>query len=110
MEDRGRDTSVSPAETTIPDVAGATMAPPRFDEKSVQRAQPAVPLGGRPRVTPWTLTVAALCVLAGLAGGVVGAYVLSLYQRGGAARPEGAEATRAPAPPAATAADTTVPA
>ena len=72
------------------------MAAPRFDEKSVQRAQPAVPLGRRGRVSSWQLTVAALCVLAGLAGGVVGAYVLSLYQRGGAARVESAEAARAP--------------
>ncbi|HEV2864120.1 MAG TPA: nuclear transport factor 2 family protein [Pyrinomonadaceae bacterium] len=83
------------------------MAAPRFDEKSVQRAQPAVPLGRRPRLNSWMLTVGALCVLAGLGGGVVGAYVLSLYQRG-TARYEAAEATRAPAPvPAPSAANET---
>ncbi|HLM54606.1 MAG TPA: nuclear transport factor 2 family protein [Pyrinomonadaceae bacterium] len=102
MEQRGAERRVNPAEAAVPGAAGVTVAPPRFDEKSVQRAQPAVPLGHRPRLNSRTLAAGALlCVLAGLGGGVVGAYVLSLYQRSGG-RYEAAEATRAPAPSAAT--------
>ena len=81
MGERSRETSVSPAERTIPGVAERTLAAPRFDEKSIQKAQPAVPLvrGDRTRRT-WPTSVVILCLFAGLAGGVLGGLVLTLYQ------------------------------
>ena len=91
MEKRGRETSVSPTERTIPVDPDRTLAAPRFDEKSIQKAQPAVPLqksqpavpltgGGKTR-RAWPTSVVVLCVLAGLAGGVLGGLALTLYQR-----------------------------
>lgn len=82
MEERGRETSVSPTERTIPGEPEIRLAAPRFDEKSIQKAQPAVPLarGGRAHRT-WPTSVVLLCVLAGLAGGVLGGLALTLYQQ-----------------------------
>jgi len=81
MEERGRETSVSPTEKTIPRDPDRTLAAPRFDEKSIQKARPAVPLprGGKAR-RAWPTSVVVLCVLAGLAGGVLGGLALTLSQ------------------------------
>ncbi len=99
MEKRSAETHVSSTETTVHGAAGRTVSTPRFDEKSIQRAQPAVPLGSAARRHSRSASFLLLCVLAGLAGGLLGAYVLSLYQRGGT-RVGGAETTRADAQPA----------
>src|SRR5689334_9748421 len=40
---------VSPTERTVPNDSERTLASPRFDEKSIQRARPAVPLTLRGR-------------------------------------------------------------
>jgi ketosteroid isomerase-like protein len=82
MEERGRETSVSPTERTIPVDPDRTLAAPRFDEKSIQKAQPAVPLtrGGKPHKA-WPTSVVVLCVVAGLAVGVLGGLALTLSQR-----------------------------
>jgi len=99
MEKRPAETHVSSTETTVHGAAGQTVSTPRFDEKSIQRAKPAVPLGSAARQHSRSASFVLLCVLAGLAGGVLGAYVLSLYQRNGS-RVEGAETTRANTQPA----------
>jgi ketosteroid isomerase-like protein len=57
------------------------MFSPRFDEKSVQRAQPAVPLTHDARARSWPLWVILLCVLGGVVGGVLGGLALTVYQR-----------------------------
>lgn len=82
MEERDRETSLSPTERTIPGDPEIRLAAPRFDQKSIQKAQPAVPLarGGRARRT-WPTSVVVICVLAGLAGGVLGGLALTLYQQ-----------------------------
>src|SRR5215210_4558157 len=87
MEPRRSETFVSPTEETVPLEDGRTPPPPRFDEKSVQRAQPAVPIGLRARARSWPTTLVVLCVLGGVAGGVLGGLALTLLQRDGA-RPE----------------------
>lgn len=56
------------------------MASPRFDEKSVQRARPAVPLTLRGRARTWPLAIVFACILAGLAGGLLGGIALMKYQ------------------------------
>jgi ketosteroid isomerase-like protein len=74
------DTSVE-AERTLP--------PPNFDENSIHRARPAVPLThppsraseGRGR----SLTLVALAVAAGMLGGIVGIFAINAYQKRAAA-------------------------
>lgn len=93
MEPRRSETFVSPTEVTVPLEVERTPPPPRFDEKSVQRAQPAVPIGLRSRARSWPSTLILLCVVGGVAGGILGGLALSFFQRDGAgARPQ-AEAT-----------------
>lgn len=83
MEERSRETSVSSTQTAVPNGHGGTLAAPRFDEKSIQGAQPAVPLarGGNKVRRSWPTSVVVLCLIAGLAGGVLGGLVLTLYGR-----------------------------
>ncbi|HEY0173261.1 MAG TPA: nuclear transport factor 2 family protein [Pyrinomonadaceae bacterium] len=85
MEPRRSDTFVSPTEETVRLEEHRTPPPPRFDDKSVQRAQPAVPLGQRAlsRARSWPATLVVLCVLGGVAGGLLGGLALSYFQRGG---------------------------
>jgi ketosteroid isomerase-like protein len=83
MEMRERHEFVSPTEPTVPLEAEQALPPPRFDEKSVQRAQPAVPLARGARARSWPLWVITLCVLGGVLGGMLGGLALTLYQRGG---------------------------
>src|SRR5687768_11080039 len=115
MERRGGETFVSPTDETVPLGDEAAPPPPRFDEKSVQRAQAVAPLSLGARARSWPLSVVMLCVLGGVAGGVLGGLALTQFQRApagaetqtAAARQEtnGASATAttaAPASPAAT--------
>ena len=83
MERRERETFVSPTEETVPLEAERTVAAPRFDEKSIQRARPAVPLTLGGRLRSWPPAVVVFCLLGGVAGGVLGGLVLTLYQSGG---------------------------
>ncbi|HWS54202.1 MAG TPA: hypothetical protein VN228_08750, partial [Pyrinomonadaceae bacterium] len=80
MDERGRVNVSGGRVEADPEV---TLAAPRFDEKSVQRAQPAVPLAARARARPFNLL--AVCLAAALAGAVAGAAALKLYQRDSAA-------------------------
>ena len=76
--------SINPSEKTVPVDSERTLATPRFDDKSVQRARPAMPLGaekGR-RFLPSSLL--ALCLVAALAGIVIGGLGFMLYHRTGA--------------------------
>jgi ketosteroid isomerase-like protein len=91
MERRERDAFVSPTEETVPLEAERTIASPRFDEKSVQRARPAVPLTLGTRLRAWPLAMIVLCVAGGVAGGVLGGLAIMYYQHGG---PRAAEATQ----------------
>ena len=82
MERRGNFDEASPSEKTIPNDPERTVVTPRFDRKSIQSAPPAVPLAAKPagrRKGPLTFVV--LCIAAGIAGGLLGAFLLSSYQR-----------------------------
>ena len=83
MEVRRGEMFVSPTEETVPLEDESRLPPPRFDEKSVQRAQPAVPIGlrARARARSWPATLVVLCVLGGVAGGILGGLTLTLFQR-----------------------------
>ncbi|HWS90762.1 MAG TPA: nuclear transport factor 2 family protein [Pyrinomonadaceae bacterium] len=106
MERGERDAFVSPTEPTVPLEEGRTPPPPRFDEKSVQRAQPAVPLSLGERARSWPLWVITLCVVGGVVGGVLGGLALTYYQRGG--EPTAARQIPADAPGGAVGATTAV--
>lgn len=84
MTERERNTSVNARSETIPADAERTLATPRFDNSSVQRARPAVPLSMGRRAKPvnrsWPLSIVAVAVVAALAGGVLGGIVLSRYR------------------------------
>jgi ketosteroid isomerase-like protein len=71
---------VSPTERTVPNDPERTIASPRFDEKSVQHARPAVPLTLRGKARTWPIAVVLTCVLAGLLGGLLGGVALMKYQ------------------------------
>lgn len=65
-----------------------TLVTPNFDENSIHRARPAVPLAhDAPRTRSRTLPLVALAVLAGLVGGLVSILALSLYERRAAQQP-----------------------
>jgi ketosteroid isomerase-like protein len=80
MESGGFGADVSPTDNTVPIDTERTIAAPRFDNKSVQRARPAVPLTLRGKARTWPLAIVFACVLAGLAGGLLGGVVLMKYQ------------------------------
>lgn len=85
MEHEARATSVSPSEKTIPLDRERTLVAPRFDDKSVQRARPAVPIA-RGRASRFgSNAVLVACVVAGLLGGMGGGLALLLYQKRNAA-------------------------
>lgn len=81
MERREQGFRVSPTDETIPLEGERTPPPPRFDEKSVQRAQPAVPLSLGARARSWPLWVIALCMLGGVVGGALGGLAITYFQR-----------------------------
>ncbi|HEV3469930.1 MAG TPA: nuclear transport factor 2 family protein [Pyrinomonadaceae bacterium] len=78
MEERG---GVNASGGKVPRDVEATLAAPRFDEKSVQRAQPAVPLAARAGVPASSTGMIVVCLVAALVGAVVGVIALTLYQR-----------------------------
>src|ERR1700755_3392187 len=71
---------VSSTDNTVPMETGQTLDAPRFDDKSVQRARPAVPLSPGGRARTWPLAIIFACVLAGLAGGLLGGLAWMKYQ------------------------------
>jgi ketosteroid isomerase-like protein len=81
MEHESRATSVSPSEKTIPIDRDRTLVSPRFDEKSVQRARPAVPIARGASRYFGSSAVLVACIVAGLIGGVAGGLALALYQK-----------------------------
>ena len=88
---------VSPTERTVPNDPERTIASPRFDEKSVQSARPAVPLTLRGKVRTWPLAVVVVCVLAGLLGGLLCGVALMKYQGSGSQTEPTASSTQPPA-------------
>jgi ketosteroid isomerase-like protein len=113
MDSRGRQTEISPTERTIPNDLDRTLAAPRFDEKSVQRALPAVPLTWHGKAH-MSLPVILLCAAAGLIGGLVVAFAITLWQRNSSSPRAETAAVRqqtgdAPANPAAAPENPTTP-
>ncbi|MFL6229678.1 MAG: hypothetical protein ACJ741_12975, partial [Pyrinomonadaceae bacterium] len=85
---------VTPLNFPPPEGSGGaerTLSPPNFDENSIHRARPAVPLThpaartreGRAR----SLTLVALAVAAGMIGGLVGIFAINAYQKRAAQQP-----------------------
>jgi ketosteroid isomerase-like protein len=102
MESRSFGAHVSPTERTVPNDPEQTLAAPRFDEKSVQGARPAVPLTLRAKARTWPLAVVFTCILAGLAGGLLGGVALMKYRGDRAdSEPPNAPQRQTPAAPEA---------
>ena len=76
MERRRHEADISPTERTIPNDPDKTLIAPRFDEKSVHYARPAVPLTWRGKARS-SLPVILLCVAAGVLGGLVVVFALA---------------------------------
>jgi ketosteroid isomerase-like protein len=100
MKHDDRVDAVNPQEPEISATPDKTLTTPNFDENSIHHARPAVPLahgatrtrnGGR----AWSLPLVALAIAAGIIGGIVGIFALSLYER---------RATQQPAAPVSTSA------
>ncbi|HJQ35226.1 MAG TPA: nuclear transport factor 2 family protein [Pyrinomonadaceae bacterium] len=102
MERREREALVSPTDETVPLEAERPIAPPSFDEKSIQRARPAVPLNLRGRLGSWSAAAVVLCVLGGVAGGALGGLAINYFQHGPRAA-ESAQARQEPNAPPVTA-------
>lgn len=82
MEDRRRGTPVNASGGTVPDDPDVTFVSPRFDEKSVQRVRAAGPRAVPGRVPARRrFNMAAVCLVAALAGAAAGAAALMFYQR-----------------------------
>ena len=111
MERREREVFVSPTEETVPLESEQPIAPPRFDEKSIQRARPAVPLTLGSRLRSWPMSVMLLCVAGGVAGGALGGLAITYFQRGPRVASETAQTRQEPAgaavPTSTTATNTT---
>lgn len=76
--------SINPSEKTVPVDPERTLATPRFDDKSVQRARPAMPLDAEKGRSFLPSSLLALCLVAALAGIVIGGLGFILYHRTGA--------------------------
>ncbi len=99
MEQDYRTTSVSPSEKTIPMDRDRTLVAPRFDDKSIQRARPAVPLTRRAAKSVWPSMLLVACIVGGLIGGMAGGLGFALYQRrNNANEPRSAASVNDPAP------------
>jgi ketosteroid isomerase-like protein len=97
MEQEGRPTSVNRSEKTVVRAGGRRMRAPRFDEGSIQRARPAVPLSRAvsARWPPASILLTLAAVALGIVAGVVGT---SLYRgRGDAQTPAARVQTEATA-------------
>lgn len=87
MERRRHEAEVSPTEKTIPNDPDKTLTAPRFDEKSVQYARPAVPLTLRGKART-SLPIILLSVAAGVLGGLVVVFALAPWQKNNGPRVE----------------------
>jgi ketosteroid isomerase-like protein len=87
MERRRHEAEISPTERTIPNDPDKTLIAPRFDEKSVQYARPAVPLTWRGKART-SLPVILLCVAAGVLGGLVVVFALAPWLKNNGPRAE----------------------
>lgn len=79
-------THVNSPERTHVDGRSKTAVSPRFDDGSIRRARPAVPLQKTSPLNPWPRMIVLLALFAGLVGGVAGVVGTSLYQRRESAR------------------------
>jgi ketosteroid isomerase-like protein len=86
MSEEARAGHANPPEPEASAAAGPALPAPNFDERSVRRARPAVPLQ-RAAGRPSTLTWAVVALVAGMCGGLLGILVLNSYHRQQAARP-----------------------
>jgi ketosteroid isomerase-like protein len=95
MESEDRADFVNPREPKTLDDTDKTLATPNFDEKSIHRARPAVPLAPPAARASRPLPLVALAVAAGLVGGLVAILALTFYERRAPApAPADAEATQ----------------
>src|ERR1043165_4037239 len=94
--ERGRhEAEIRHTERAIPNDPDKTLIAPRFDDKSVQYARPAVPHTGRGKART-SLPVILLCVVAGVLGGLVVVFALAPWLKNHGPR---AETPHAPGQP-----------
>jgi len=103
MDERERSVEENPSNQTGYEAAPMRPALPAFDEESIHRARPAVPLGEVSARRSWPLATVLMLLLAGVVGGAIALFVVTRYLRRPAFPASSpATATRTAAPPAAT--------
>ncbi|MDQ3584746.1 MAG: hypothetical protein ACR2GW_12575 [Pyrinomonadaceae bacterium] len=82
MDERERSIEENYSNQTGYEAAPERPASPAFDEESIHRAQPAVPLSEVPaRRATWPLSTVLLLLIAGVAGGAIALFVVTQYLR-----------------------------
>jgi ketosteroid isomerase-like protein len=96
MNEKGQNTSVNRAERTEAIDREKTVATPHFDAAAVEKARPAVPLSQIRQGRTWpTGLLIFIAVVAGLAGGIIGGLLPTLYQTQDARQTAAAQQTPA---------------
>ncbi len=82
MDERERSVEENYSNQTGYETAPERPASPAFDEESIHRARPAVPLGEAPaRRASWSLSTLLLLLIAGVAGGAIALFAVTQYLR-----------------------------
>lgn len=76
-----RDDSLNPSTRANYQPAPEPLRTPTFDEESVHRARPAVPLRGRLAKTSQAIPAMLLLLVAGIAGGLIALFAITTFQR-----------------------------
>ena len=95
MQEKEPITSINHSTKTEPIDAERTVAAPHFDATAVKQARPAVPLAEIRARRSWPVTLMALAVLAGLAGGIIGGVLSTGYLRRNDAQPTASQSSPA---------------
>lgn len=96
MNEKGQNTSVNRSERTEAIDREKTVATPHFDAAAVEKARPAVPLSQIRQGRAWpTGLLIFIAIVAGLAGGIIGGLLPTLYQTQDARQTAAAQQTPA---------------
>jgi ketosteroid isomerase-like protein len=80
MNEKGQITSVNRSEKTVIGAAGKVVETPYFDAAAIEKAQPAVPLKEIRATRSWPrATLLTIAIASGLAGGVIGGLLPTLF-------------------------------
>lgn len=79
MNDKEPIASPDDSRKTVANLSERTIATPHFDRTAVRQARPAVPISATRSNRFWPTALIAVALIAGLAGGVIGAFIATGY-------------------------------